>query len=50
MSQDSFDVSCVVLEISAVEISAFFDLNIMGVNGALNVVLTAAKTTLEKLG
>ena len=36
---DFFDVGCLVLEISAVEISA----NIMGLNGALNVVLSAKK-------
>ena len=41
VSLDSFVVSCLVLEISAVEICLFS--NIMGLNGALNVVLTAKK-------
>ena len=44
---DSFGVSCRVLEISAVEISAFS--NIIGVNGALNLVLTTQINTFKKL-
>ena len=47
INPDSFGLSCLVLEISSIEISAF-SLNIMGLNGALNVVLTASKNTFKK--
>ena len=40
-------MSCLVLEISAVEISAFLS-NIMGLNGARLAVLKAPKNTFEK--
>ena len=43
---DSYGASCLVVEISAVKISAF---SLMGLNDTLNVVLTAPKNTFEKL-
>ena len=48
MSLDRFDVSCLVFgDISRRDFCLLS--NIMGLNGALNVVLTAPKNTFEKL-